>query len=96
MTVAEEAALACNLPGQSVSQPASEPPSAQFLRAHSHRHERALSGQQPQRTWLSRTVTKVRRGRPAVGPVMAVPLEPSSSVIANGLAWWSMSCVGLQ
>jgi hypothetical protein len=43
MTVPEKAAVACNVPGQSMSQPASEPPSTQSLRARSHRQDRARS-----------------------------------------------------
>jgi hypothetical protein len=41
MTVPEKAAVACNVPGQSMSQPASEPPSTQSLRARSHRQLRS-------------------------------------------------------
>lgn len=55
MTVPEKAAVACNLPGQSMSQPASEPPSTQSLRARSHRHVRmTVPGRQAAKRCVSR------------------------------------------
>jgi hypothetical protein len=63
MTVPEKAAVACNLPGQSMSQPASEPPSTQSLRARSHRHVRmTVPGRQAaKRRTLRSSATPVAR-----------------------------------